>query len=170
MKTSTTIEQLEAMLGGLQDRDEMRGTRPDMAAAAKGLHDVLVPLLQALPEADPPRDLFAAIEADIDALDTAPTQTVHADDGIWEQRSDKIWKKILAENPETGRSMYLLRCLPGASVKPHLHDRAEHLFIIEGEFWIDGKQFTAGDAQISLPGSEHALIEMPTGCLVLVSA
>lgn len=171
-KTDATqpIEALDALLGGLEVRKTIPGTRPDFVNDTGLLSDQLAPLLRRLPEEEPPEDLFGAIEAEIDAMPDAAVQTMRAEDGVWKQRTEKVWKKVLAEDPETGRSMYLLRCLPGATIKPHVHVRAEHLFIIEGEFWIDGKLYTAGDAQVAVPGSEHSEISMPNGCLVLVSA
>lgn len=170
-KTSAAgFEVIEAALGGLDTRAALPGTRPDLMEEVDALKKMLSPLLQTLPQAEPPADLFDAIEAEIDDLPQDQTQAIYAGDGDWEQRSDKIWKKILGEDPETGRTMYLLRCLPGAQIKQHPHHRAEHLFIIEGELWMDGKLFKAGDAQTSSPGSEHKVIDMPNGCLVLVSA
>lgn len=163
-----SAEVLNALLGGLGTA--LPGTRPDLADEAGAFAEHLTPLLARLPEQEPPEDLFDAIEAELDAGADAPYESVRADDGVWEQRSDKVWKKVIAEDPESGRSMYLLRCLPGASIQPHVHDRAEHLFILEGEFWMDGKLYTAGDAQVSKPRSMHSEITMPTGCLVLISA
>ncbi|WP_299689832.1 cupin domain-containing protein [uncultured Tateyamaria sp.] len=163
-----SAEVLNAMLGGLEPT--LPGTRPDLADEATVFAEHLSPLLARLPEAAPPDGLFDAIEAELDAQDAAPFQSVRAEDGVWEQRTEKVWKKVLAHEEQTGRSMYLLRCLPGASIKPHIHARAEHLFILEGELWIDGKLYSAGDAQVAMPGSVHPEITMPAGCLVLVSA
>ncbi|MEL7132231.1 MAG: cupin domain-containing protein [Pseudomonadota bacterium] len=159
---------LSALLGGLDM--SLPGTRPDLANEATAFAQHLSPLLTRLPEAEPPEGLFGAIEAELDGEAEAPFQSVRAEEGVWEQRTDKVWKKVLAQDTETGRSMYLLRCLPGASIKPHIHERAEHLFILEGELWIDGKLYSAGDAQVAKPGSVHPEITMPVGCLVLVSA
>ena len=159
---------LSALLGGLDT--SMPGTRPDLADEATTFAQHLTPLLSRLPEAPPPEGLFDAIEAELDGEAEAPFQSVRAEEGLWEQRTDKVWKKVLAQDTETGRSMYLLRCLPGAAIRPHIHERAEHLFILEGELWIDGKLYSAGDAQVAKPGSVHPEITMPAGCRVLVSA
>lgn len=168
-KTDAThpAEVLNALLGGMDAT--LPGTRPDLADEATAFAEHLSPLLAKLPEVTPPDDLFDAIEDELDALDDAPFQSVRAEEGVWEQRTDKVWKKVLANETQSGRTMYLLRCLPGASIKPHVHERAEHLFILEGELWIDGKLYSAGDAQVALPGSVHPEITMPAGCLVLVS-
>lgn len=163
-----SAEVLSAALGGLDAT--LPGTRPDLADEATAFADHLAPLLARLPEAEPPDGLFDAIEAELDAQDDMPFQAVRAQEGVWEQRTDKVWKKVLAHEEETGRTMYLLRCLPGASIKPHIHERAEHLFIIEGEFWIGDKLYSAGDAQVAKPGSVHPEISIPAGCLVLISA
>lgn len=170
-KTRATVpnDVLDAFLDGTDLIRSIPGTRPDLIADAEAIATSLAPLLSSLPEADPPEGLFAAIEAEVDQLQSAPVSTVRANEGTWEQRSEKVWKKILGQDPKSGRSMYLLRCLPGASIKPHVHERAEHLFIIEGEFWIGDTLYSAGDAQIGLAGTEHAEITMPGGCLVLVS-
>ncbi|WP_299651980.1 cupin domain-containing protein [uncultured Tateyamaria sp.] len=163
-----SAEILSAALGGLDAT--LPGTRPDLRDETAAFAEHLSPLLSRLPEAAPPEGLFDMIEAEIDGAESAPFQSVRAEEGVWEQRSEKVWKKVLAQETETGRSMYLLRCLPGASIKPHIHERAEHLFILEGELWIEGKLYSAGDAQVAKPGSVHPEIAMPTGCLVLVSA
>ena len=148
----------------------LRGTRPDLAVETQLASEFFAPLLRGFPQVDPPEGLLGAIEAEIDSLDSHPTQSLRADEGTWEQRCDKVWKKVLAVDELSGRTTYLLRCLPGASIKPHLHERAEHIFIIEGELWMNGKQYLAGDAQISSAQSEHTELSMPNGCLVLVSA
>ena len=119
---------LSALLGGLDTC--LPGTRPDLADETTTFAQHLAPLLSRLPEAAPPEGLFDAIEAELDGEAEAPFQSVRAEEGVWVQRTDKVWKKVLAQDTETGRSMYLLRCLPGASIKPHIHERAEHLFIL----------------------------------------
>lgn len=154
---------------GLTDADGLPGTRPDRA-----LGDGDAALIGALGgfvrTADPPGDLFSKIEAEIDALPEQPTRTVRADDGEWVLRAPKIWKKLLSEDASTGRTVYLLRCEPGAVIPQHRHERAEYVFVIEGSFEIDGVVVRSGDFQSSVAGSLHAEIRSPEGCLVLVAA
>ena len=163
-------EVLDALLDGTDLIRSIPGTRPDLVEEAAAINAHLDPLLGCLPQADPPEGLFDAIEAEIDGQPTAPLSTLRAEDGVWEQRNEKVWKKVLSVDPDSGRSMYLLRCLPGASIKPHMHERSEQIFIIEGELWVDDKLYSAGDSQFALAGTEHAEIKMPGGCLVLVCA
>lgn len=148
---------------------ELPGTRPDLQAQRAALEELFAPLLGQFPAAEPDASLFDAIEAEIDGIETAPVRDVRAEAGEWAQVSDKVWKKTLSWDPETKRSTFLLRCLPGAVIQPHLHKREELIFVIEGELWVDGKLFSPGDAQISVPESLHSEISMPAGCLVLVS-
>ena len=163
--TPKGLAALDAMLNG-----SLPGTRPDLADDAESLAQHMEPLLDSLPEVDPPEGLFDAIEAEIDGLEDAAVKTIRADEGEWIDCGDKVWMKVLAHEEDTGRKTFLLRCLPGARIKAHPHDRAEHLFIIEGELWMNNVLYRAGDAQIAMPGSAHAEVTMPSGCLVLVSA
>ncbi|MBW4707419.1 cupin domain-containing protein [Roseobacter sp. YSTF-M11] len=164
------MRSLDKMVSNFNTIPAIPGTMPQFGDGSDDLFAQLAPLTQSLPDVAPPADLLASIEAELDAEPEEPTHVQRSDEGEWVQRADLIWKKILTRDPESGRCMYLLRCLPGARIKPHVHGRAEHLFIIEGEFWMNGKLFMAGDAQCSLPGTEHHEITMPNGCLVLVSA
>ena len=169
--TKTAMQEaIEAALDGLEISGQLPGTRPDLQRDFETVDELLLPILQAFPQADPPDELFAAIEAEIDGNAADQTKSIFADEGAWQRLTDKIWKKVLGNDPATGQSMYLLRCLPGAQILPHPHDRPEHIYIIEGELWMNGKRFGAGDAQTSRPGSQHDLVDIPEGCLVLICA
>jgi quercetin dioxygenase-like cupin family protein len=147
------------------------GTRPDLADAIHGEEAVLAALAALAPAADPPEGLFGAIEAEIDALPSRQVTTQRADEGEWIREADKVWTKILAEDPASGRSIYLLRCEPGAVLPAHIDVRDEHIFMIEGEYLIgDSLILRAGDFQYLKAGSQHAEIRSETGCLVLVHA
>jgi quercetin dioxygenase-like cupin family protein len=149
---------------------QLRGTRPDLTPDVEALDTVLMPLLADLPEVAPPDDLLASIEARIDDEATAAVRTVSADEGTWEQMDEKIWVKCIAKEASSGRTMHLIRCLPGAVLKGHAHKREEHVFLLEGEFVMDGVLHRAGDAQIAQAGTVHPDVHVPNGCLLLVSA
>jgi anti-sigma factor ChrR (cupin superfamily) len=159
---------------------EVPGTRPDLADRAQRGDETLGTLASLVPAVEPPEGLFEAIEAEIDALPSTPIETLRADEGEWVKWADqawkkmlfgdKIWKKILSADSATGKSVYLLRCEAGAIIPAHKHARDEHVFVIEGEFVVDGAVVKAGDSQISRAGSIHPEIRSATGCLVLVHA
>ena len=165
IKTSTLEESL-----GAAGKDEMAGSRPDIADELLMADELLANLAGLTQPVEPPERLFKAIEAEIDAGEPGKSRTLRADQGVWEKRISKIWQKILYEDPASGRRIYLLRCEPGAVIPPHRHKRDEHIIVLEGEFQIKKMTLKAGDSQFSPAGSMHAMIKSPTGCLVLVHA
>lgn len=160
------IERLEALLGGTAE--SLPGTRPDLADAARDDSDLLASLAALAPPAEPPSGLFDAIEAEID--DASPITTLRAEEGEWIKRSDKIWKKILWADTASGRSIYLLRCEPGAVIASHEHARDEQALLLEGEAWVGDELLKAGDFQAASAGSIHPGVRTPGGCLLLVQA
>ena len=168
-KRSTKMSALELSLG-LSGEQQLTHSRPDIADELQMADELLAELATATEPVDPPKRLFKAIEAEIDAGEPGKATTLRADQGEWKKRSSKIWQKILHEDPVTGRRIYLLRCKPGAIIPPHRHKRDEHVLVLEGEFNIKKMTLKAGDSQFSPAGSMHATIKSPTGCLVLVHA
>ena len=160
------IERLESLLGGTAEA--LPGTRPDLADLAADDAAVLASLAALASPADPPAGLFDAIEAEIDRA--PPITTLRAEDGEWIKRSDKIWKKILWADPAGGRSIYLLRCEPGAVIASHEHERDEQALLLEGEAWVGDELLKAGDFQAASAGSIHPGVRTPGGCLLLVQA
>ncbi len=150
------------------ERAEVPGTRPDRADQVRAEDELLAGFAALAPPADPPEGLFAAIEAGIDASESAQIETLRADEGEWTQLSDKIWKKILFSDSRTRKSMYLLRCAAGAVIPEHEHDHDEHAFVIEGEFWVGDMLVKAGDFHMAQAGSTHPEHHSPAGCLVLM--
>lgn len=155
---------------GVAGNDEMADTRPDIADELQMADELLASMAGLATPVEPPKRLFKAIEAEIDAGEPGKARTLRADQGDWKKRSSKIWQKILHADPETGRQIYLLRCKPGALIPPHRHKRDEHIFMLEGELQIKKMTLKVGDSQFSPAGSMHAMIKSPTGCLVLVHA
>ena len=171
-KAKNDLLRIEGRLGALDpaERTEIPGTRPDRDDQIRAEDEMLVGLATLAPLAAPPEGLIAAIEAEIDALPSMPIETLRADEGEWKRLTRKIWKKVLSEDSQTGRSMYLLRCKPGAMIPRHKHRREEHMYIIEGETWIGGSLLKAGDFQVAQASSVHPASRTTTGCLVLVYA
>jgi hypothetical protein len=150
------------------DSAGLPGTRPDIADAIDGDEVVLAALAALAPPADPPEALLGAIEADIDALPSRQVTTQRADEGEWIRQADKVWKKVLAVDPASGLSIYLLRCEPGAVLPAHIRARDEHIFMLQGEYLIGDLLVRAGDSQYSRAGTQNVEIRSETGCLVMV--
>ena len=175
----TNLEKRLALEDAL-NKDETPGTRPDLADEEREADELLLSLAMLVPEKAPSKDLFAGIEAQIDAEAAKEIQTVRADEAPWTNLADKfwkkaiigdkIWKKILFEDADSGRCVYLLRCEAGAVIPPHKHARDEYVFVIEGEYTVDGNVIRAGDFQFGRAGSRHSEIRTANGCLVLISA
>ncbi len=130
--------------------------------------DALSTLALAVEPAEPPEDLLTAIEARLDAESRRPSTTRRAEEGQWVKSRDGVWKKTLYERADTGQRIYYVRCEPGAKILPHLHERDEHVLVLEGSFEIEGIELLAGDTQFSPAGSHHAEITSPKGCLLVV--
>lgn len=162
-------DDLDAVFSGQKGAPgSIPGTHPDEAPSDD--LDALTRLAALAPPVAPPDGLFGRIEAEIDALETAPVQTVRADEGAWQQRTDKIWMKVLSHDPETGKAIYLLRCAPGAVIPEHVHKGSEFAYVLEGEYRMGDTVVKAGDSQIAIPGSLHPPLESPGGCLILLHA
>ncbi len=167
-KRPDEMETLEHALGA-DGAKELASSRPDIAEDVAAADMMLGELAALAQPADPPKRLLRAIEAEIDGgTARKKAKTMRADEGEWKQRSSKIWQKILFEDPETGRSIYLLRCQPGAVIPPHYHKHDEHVFMIECELTVTKQTIRPGDSQFSPAGSWHAMIRSPKGCLVMV--
>ena len=154
------------------------GSHPGYADDGPGDGAALVGLAALAQPVEPPDGLFEAVSERIDALPAAPVETLRAGEGQWVRWADnvfkrmlfgeKVWTKLLHSNAETGESVYLMRCEPGAWIPAHKHPRDEHVFVIEGEFVVGNTVVKAGDYHFSPAGSRHGKITSPTGCLSLI--
>lgn len=170
--TGQDIEALDWLGLGCGDssgvQDQLPGTRPDLADKFSGDEAALAALAALALPGDPPGDLLARIEKQIDRLPKVRKMTRRSDEGIWVKRKSKIWQKILNKDRKSGRAIYLLRCEPGATIPPHPHLREEHVFVIEGSFTIGDTLVRAGDYHYSKAGTLHGTLRSETGCLVLI--
>ena len=93
---------------------------------------LLAELTQPVAEVDPPDDLFARIEAEIDDFDTSPddTVTVRREKGEWMLLSEGVEYKVLWQEKRTGRHTVLIRMAPGASYESHHHDDVEECYVV----------------------------------------
>ena len=157
-----------AWLQALDLKTVLPGSMPELAEAASE-----APLFEALAdcalEAAPPDDLFARIEAQIDAPQIPGVDTIPASAGSWSDHGNGVWSKIMASSPD-GKKIYMLRCMPGGFIPAHKHKGWEYALVLEGAYQIAGQTVRAGDAQNSAPNSMHPEITTDEGCLLLIVA
>lgn len=63
----------------------------------------------------------------------------------------------------------LMRCEPGSIIPAHDHDEDEYLFVVSGDFLLEGQRFRLGDQLFSPQGSRHDEGTTRTGCLLLLN-
>ena len=162
---------IHALLRALETGDAgiLPGSMPQTATLTDAATSVIAGIAATAPDAPPPADLFDRIEAEIDTQDIPGVETVPATSGHWLDRGNGIWRKLMASPPD-GKSIYLLRCLPGGVIPAHTHSGWEYALVLEGRFQIAGRTINTGDAQFSAANSQHPEITTDTGCLLLVVA
>ncbi|MEO0820892.1 MAG: cupin domain-containing protein [Pseudomonadota bacterium] len=159
---------------GCADPEEARALEARLRAspALQGLVEdravELAALAQIAEPATPPPELFARIEAEIDAETAPESETVRAEAGRWIERWPGIWLKSLHRGAEDGVDAYLLRCEPGAVIPNHRHARDEHVFVLEGALCIGALRLGTGDSHLARAGSTHPPARTEAGCLVMV--
>lgn len=91
---------------------------------------------------------------------------IRADEG-WRPLADRTEMKILFDDGAT--LSWLVRMQPGARLDAHAHDAGpEECLVVEGDLWLDGKRFGAGDYQFAPRGTAHHRIHTESGCVLFV--
>ena len=100
--------------------------------------------------------------------------------GLLIKRSDELpWEpapipgilsKSLYVDETRGYSTSLVRVEPSAVYPSHRHNDIEEVFLLEGDFFIDGVRMVPGDFCRSEPGSVHGPSTTEFGALLLVFA
>lgn len=91
---------------------------------------------------------------------------IRADEG-WRPLTDRTEMKILFDDGAT--LSWLVRMQPGARLDAHAHDAGpEECLVVEGDLWLDGKRFGAGDYQLAPRGTAHHRIHTESGCVLFV--
>ena len=112
--------------------------------------------------------LFRNIEAALDGDPPPGTLTIRADDGVWRELRDGVFKKSLLLDPAAGVESYLLRLDPGAVVPAHSHGKFEECLVVEGETTIGLARFKAGDFHAVPPNVAHLSLTTDTGALLFI--
>lgn len=174
------LDAAELVLGTL-DETEARRLKADLAhdaalrARVAGWEELLAALDSAPPGEEPPADLWARIEADLDGARQVPKPdfpsiTVKADEGEWFSRGEGVEKKILLRDREQGVESYLLRLAPGASIRGHAHSLTEECVMLEGDVRVGSITLGPGDFHAVLAGTDHPPITSRGGALFYIRA
>lgn len=81
--------------------------------------------------------------------------TIRADSGDWKNLSDKIRKKVLHVDEQSGIETFLLKIEAGAKDAPHIHSSDEHCIVLEGDVSFGDVHLKAGDYHMAQKGSRH---------------
>jgi anti-sigma factor ChrR (cupin superfamily) len=85
----------------------------------------------------------------------------------WEKSQfEKIWKKVLYQNKDTGEMTVLLKWEPGAVLPFHRHPEIEQSWVLEGSFYDHDGICRAGEFVWRQPGSLHET-KSDEGCILL---
>jgi len=78
--------------------------------------------------------------------------------------------KVLFDDSEHDMRTFLVRMAPGSLYPSHRHKAVEEVYVLEGEFQVEGIELTAGDFCLSAPESVHPNTFSNSGCLLIVKA
>jgi mannose-6-phosphate isomerase-like protein (cupin superfamily) len=109
------------------------------------------------PEAVPPASLKDRLQNRI------------AQESLWKQTPfPGVTRRKLHQDPATGYVTMLVRMEPGSSIEAHIHSRDEQCYVLEGDLWMDGKPYHAGDFLVSAGGRPVSVTSTVGGNLLLI--
>ena len=146
-----------------EQRSDFRTSKA--AAEAEQWARLLAPIAMAMPEAEPPADLWANIDRAIDQAEADLPQTVEErlEEGEWREIAPKIEVKPLWDD-----KTFLVRCAPGGVYPGTPHRLFEHCVIIQGDMLVGEQTYQAGDYHGVPAGTPHGAFSSRTGLLMLV--
>jgi anti-sigma factor ChrR (cupin superfamily) len=81
-----------------------------------------------------------------------------------------IWIKPLYLDPQRQRATSLVRMEPGTRYPSHRHNAAEEVFLLDGDFVVEGQVMRPGDYCNAQPDSIHGDSYTSAGCIFILSA
>lgn len=135
--------------------------------------DCFSPLLGACDEIDPPSDLFAKIEKQIDrqtAMGGGASVTVRESEGRWVEIAPGARRKHLYFDKKSCSEAFLIELDAGATLPAHDHNDTEDCLVIAGDFAIGDLRLTAGDFHAAFSASRHAPCRSENGCRLFIKA
>lgn len=170
MKTPKTPQDSTNAKPQTERTDMIPGTFPPLPIEEHDRSPELAQLAELAHDATPPDALWDRIDTALDKEVVAPGITaIRSGEGTWQAYPDGVWKKVLTRRPD-GVEMYLVRCEPGARIAGHHHKSVEQVFVLEGNFVMNGVSFSAGDGQFAAANTDHPEIFSENGCLLLIVA
>ena len=100
------------------------------------------------------------------------TVTLRAGEGAWESLPDLghgVERKMLWDDPKTGRHAYLVRLPAGGTVNWHPHPADEECYVISGDLNFGPLRLKAGDFHLAKRGVTHPAATSNTGAVFLIS-
>lgn len=79
-----------------------------------------------------------------------------------------VTRRKLHKDPHTGYVTMLVRMEPGSSIEAHVHGRDEQCYVLEGDLWMDGKPYYAGDFFVSPAAKPVSVASTVHGSLLLI--
>jgi hypothetical protein len=81
-----------------------------------------------------------------------------------------IWVKLLFFDQQQQRTTSLVRLEPGTSYPRHRHNGSEEIFLLDGDFAVEGLILVSGDYCNAQAASTHGESYTKTGCMFILSA
>jgi anti-sigma factor ChrR (cupin superfamily) len=81
-----------------------------------------------------------------------------------------MWVKPLFLDQQQQRATSLVRMEPGTFYASHRHNGSEEIFLLEGDFAVEGLVMKSGDYCNAQPASTHGESYTKAGCLFILSA
>ena len=82
--------------------------------------------------------------------------SISARDMQWQScGTDGFWIKPLFEDSNTSQRTWLMKVDAGAWSPAHAHTELEQIYVLEGTFYDEEKNYAAGDYIIRAPGAMH---------------
>jgi len=157
-----------AALGASPPREAMATPR----RAIGQMEEAAALLAESIEIVAPPPDLRQRLLARVAAFEQLkPVADVRADENTWVRSGmPGVDIKTLFQEPESGRTTYLIRMEPGAKLPAHKHGDVEQCLVLEGDIRWGDIVYRKGDFMAMGKDTEHPEIYTVDGNLMLLIA
>jgi quercetin dioxygenase-like cupin family protein len=100
------------------------------------------------------------------------TVTLRAHEGAWEslpELGNGVERRMLWDDPQTGRHAYLVRLPAGGTVRWHAHPADEECYVISGDLNFGPLKLKAGDFHLAKRGVAHPPATSNTGAVFMIA-